>query len=127
MRPAVHPRVVATLRVKLHPILEGIDEVDIFVFAGDDLGKEEMRRRVPVTLRDVRVWFASAEDIVIQKLEWYRKGEGVSERQWRDVVGVLEVQGDRFDGDYAQLWADRLGLSELLARAVAEAASSALE
>jgi hypothetical protein len=102
-------------------------KVDIFVFAGDDLGKEEMRRRVPVMLRDARIWFASAEDIVLQKLEWYRKGQGVSERQWRDAVGVIEVQGDRFDRQYALLWAERLALRDLLDRAFAEAASTAMD
>ena len=102
-------------------------KVDIFVFAGDDFGKEEMRRRVPVMLRNARIWFASAEDIVLQKLEWYRKGQGVSERQWRDAVGVIEVQGDRFDRQYALLWAERLALRDLLDRAFAEAASTAMD
>lgn len=95
-------------------------KVDVFVFTGDALSQEEMRRKVPVTLRDAVVWFASAEDIVIQKLDWYRKGEGVSERQWRDAVGVIAVQGERFDTTYARTWAERLVLTDLLERALAE-------
>ena len=101
--------------------LETMLKVDVFVFTGDELAVEEMNRRVSVPLRDARVWFASAEDIVLQKLDWYRKGEGVSERQWRDLVGVLAVQGDRFDLSYTRRWAAQLGLGQLFERALAEA------
>src|SRR4029077_20383496 len=31
---------------------------------------------------------ASAEDVVLAKLEWYRADNEVSERQWGDVLGV---------------------------------------
>jgi hypothetical protein len=96
-------------------------KVDIFVLGGDALGQEEMKRRVLVPLRDTKIWFASAEDIVLQKLDWYRKGHGISERQWKDVVGVIAVQGPLFDLDYARAWAERLALTELLDRALAEA------
>lgn len=100
--------------------LETMLKVDVFVFAGDELGTEEMRRRIAVELRGATVWFASPEDIVLQKLEWYRKGEGVSERQWRDALGVIEVQGERFDWSYARRWANEIGVLELLDRAAAE-------
>lgn len=60
------------------------------------------------------------EDIVIHKLEWFRAGGGVSERQWRDAVGVLAIQRDVIDRGYLQRWADELGLAELLARAILE-------
>jgi hypothetical protein len=70
---------------------------DVFVFSGDPLSQEEMRRKVSVPLRNATIWFASPEDIVLQKLDWYRKGDEISERQWKDVVGVIAVQGARFD------------------------------
>lgn len=96
-------------------------KVDVFVFSGDPLSQEEMRRKISVPLRNTAIWFASPEDIVLQKLDWYRKGDGISERQWKDAVGVIAVQGARFDLEYARKWADELSVADLLERAVAEA------
>ncbi|MEZ4442242.1 MAG: hypothetical protein R3B72_24320 [Polyangiaceae bacterium] len=45
----------------------------------------------------------------------------VSERQWLDVLGVIQVQGERFDRGYAEEWAAKLGVDELLTRALNEA------
>jgi hypothetical protein len=97
-------------------------KVDVFVLGNEDFAEEEMRRRRAVPLRGSTVWFSSPEDIVLEKLDWYRKGEGVSERQWRDVLGVLAVQGARLDVPYLRRWAARRGLLDLLERAMAEAA-----
>ena len=63
-------------------------------------------------------YVTTAEDIVLAKLEWYRAGGEVSDRQWRDVLGVLRVQGDRLDQEYLRLGADELGLADLLDRAI---------
>jgi hypothetical protein len=40
---------------------------------------------------DAHLWVLSAEDIVLSKLDWFRLGDEQSERQWRDVVGVLKT------------------------------------
>lgn len=95
-------------------------KVDVFVFSGEELAIEEMKRRLRVPLRGSSVWFASPEDIVLEKLDWFRKGQGISERQWRDVLGVLAVQGTRIDLDYLRRWARQLGIFDLLDRALAE-------
>lgn len=63
---------------------------------------------------------ASAEDTVLAKLEWYQMGGGVSERQWRDVLGVLKVQGERLDWVYLRHWAGELHIADLLERVLAE-------
>ena len=63
------------------------------------------------------------EDIVLHKLEWFRAGGGVSERQWRDAVGVLAIQRDEIDRTYLQRWANALELGDLLSRALVEADS----
>jgi hypothetical protein len=64
----------------------------------------------------------SPEDIILHKLEWFRIGGETSDRQWGDILGVLRVQGDRLDCAYLNHWAADLGVSDLLAKARAEAA-----
>jgi hypothetical protein len=66
------------------------------------------------------LFVASPEDMVLQKLMWYRDGGGVSDRQWGDVRGVIKTQGSRLDLAYLHLWAGRKGIAELLERALAE-------
>lgn len=67
------------------------------------------------------LFIAAPEDIVLRKLEGYRLGGEVSERQWLDVLGVLKVQADALELDYLREWAARLDLSDLLARAMRDA------
>jgi hypothetical protein len=59
---------------------------------------------------------ASAEDVLLAKLEWYRRGGEVSERQWHDVVGIVRVGRGALDVDYLRLWAAPLGVKDLLER-----------
>jgi hypothetical protein len=61
---------------------------------------------------------ATSEDVVISKLEWFRDGGEVSERQWTDVLGVLRIAGDAIDRAYLERTAASLGLSPLLERAL---------
>ena len=72
------------------------------------------------TVTGQRLWVVSAEDIVVEKLRRWRRGGGISDRQWRDVTGVLEVQGEAFDFVYAERRAADLRVSDLLARARAD-------
>lgn len=95
-------------------------KVDVFLLTEEPLLQEEMRRRQPQDVGDPGgpIYFATAEDMVLQKLSWYRAGGETSERQWSDVLGILKVQGDRLDTDYVRRWAERLGLADLVSRAV---------
>ncbi len=68
-----------------------------------------------------RLWIASAEDTILAKLGWYRRGGGASERQWRDVQGVIELRGAALDVAYLHRWAPVLGVADLLGQALAEA------
>lgn len=63
-------------------------------------------------------YLASAEDIILAKLEWYKSGGETSERQWTDILGVLRVQGAKIDTEYLREWAAQLGVSDLLDRAI---------
>jgi hypothetical protein len=64
---------------------------------------------------------ATAEDILLAKLRWFREGGGVSERQWNDIAGILSANRG-IDLNYLRLWAERLRVVDLLEKALAEAA-----
>jgi hypothetical protein len=100
-------------------------KVDVFVPGDDPFSAEEMARARPVRVGDdpgAELVLASPEDTVLQKLRWYRLGGEVSERQWRDVLGVLQVAGPKLDHAYVRHWAPRLRIEDLLERAIAESA-----
>lgn len=65
--------------------------------------------------------FATPEDVVLHKLDWYRQGGECSERQWSDVLGVVRVQATRLDRDYMREWAAKIGVDDLLVRLLAAA------
>ncbi len=109
--------------------LDTMQKVDIFVLSEQPLAEAEMQRRqqLVITQNPERLaWLASAEDIILQKLIWYRMGNRVSDRQWRDVLGVLKVQGEQLDFGYLEQWVESLGLEELMAQALREAGISEL-
>ncbi|MDD5308614.1 MAG: hypothetical protein PHU25_14950 [Deltaproteobacteria bacterium] len=104
--------------------LKTMFKVDVFVFDRSPLSAEEMKRKETYAISEDpprRLALATAEDIVLQKLKWYRLGDGVSDRQWGDVQGVLKVRGPRLDRGYLQRWAAELGVADLLERALKEA------
>jgi hypothetical protein len=99
-------------------------KVDVFVVGTDAFDAHRVRTGRVVRLGDepgegLRV--DTAEHTVVRKLEWFRRGSEASDRQWRDVVGVLRVQGARLDREELVAWAERLGVQDLLGRAVREA------
>lgn len=92
-------------------------KVDVFVLKDEPLASEEMRRRQRIELGDEEVDLATAEDTILQKLLWYRRGGETSQRQWDDLLGVLKVQGNRLDFEYLDTWAEHVEVADLLERA----------
>jgi hypothetical protein len=104
--------------------LDSMFKVDVFVPSDSDLlSKQQLNRHLPERLSpdsDAIVFMATAEDTVLAKLIWYRKGDQVSDRQWADVLGIIRLQGERLDRVYLRDWAAQLGLTELLNHALDE-------
>jgi hypothetical protein len=104
--------------------LETMLKVDVFVSKDrpfDRRAMERVRPSSPEAADERSLPLASAEDTVLAKLEWFRRGGEVSERQWTDVLGVLRAGGDALDRRYLEDGARELAVSDLLARALAEA------
>ena len=96
-------------------------KVDLFIAGGTPLDARQIARRIEVDLGDGRVLHVHPpEDILLQKLHWYRKGGEVSDRQWRDILAILRVQDTRLDRPYLDDGAHVLGVVDLLARAISE-------
>lgn len=94
-------------------------KVDLFVAGRQPFAQTQIRQAQTVVVatdpeRTAR--FTNAEDTILAKLRWYRLGGDSSERQWRDVMGITAVQGDRLDWPYLRQQAAALGLADLLAR-----------
>lgn len=100
-------------------------KVDVFVPKGRPFDDRRFERAGAEALDESpgarRFPIASAEDVVLAKLEWFRAGGEISERQWSDVIGVLRTDAARLDLRYLRQWAGSLGVSDLLERALAEA------
>jgi hypothetical protein len=96
-------------------------KVDVFVprprpFLQSQLARAQ--RQVFTFETEVSAKFASPEDTILSKLEWYRLGGEVSDRQWRDILGVLKTRAGELEMDYLRQWARELKVSDLLERAV---------
>jgi hypothetical protein len=80
------------------------------MFAADthfNRSRFERARRVEPE-QDLEAFFASPEDVILKKMDFFR--EGGSEKHLRDITGILMVSGDHLDHDYIDAWADQMGL-----------------
>jgi hypothetical protein len=96
----------------LHPTT-GL-KVDIMIADDSDFNTARFsRRRKLETNLDVEICFASPEDVIIKKLEYYRQGG--SDKHLRDIAGVIRVVGEKLERDYIDRWAREMGLEEIWA------------
>jgi len=99
-------------------------KVDIFVLKTDVASQEEMTRRGQYQISDThdqRLFLASAEDVIVHKLYRYQLSGSLSERQWADVLGVLQVQGEQLDYTYLERMAHQRRVHDLLTQAMKDA------
>jgi hypothetical protein len=99
-------------------------KVDIFIQksrAFDQMQLERRRTSIIATDPEQSVYVTSPEDTILSKLEWYRLGGEVSDRQWRDILGILKTRAGDLDLDYLRKWARDLNVTDLLDRAIGEA------
>lgn len=103
--------------------LKTMVKVDVFLPKDRPFDRQQLARRIAERVdpdSDDTLWILTPEDVILAKLDWFRQGGNVSERQWRDVLGVLKTQSSRLDREYLQQGALQLNVSDLLAHALQE-------
>lgn len=92
-------------------------KIDFWLPRPGGVDAARLRRRRQESLAGVRCWLLSPEDVVLAKLEWINAAP--SERHQSDVAGILAVQAGQLDLDFLRDQARALGVSQLLAEALA--------
>jgi hypothetical protein len=100
--------------------IESIARADLVIAAGDEFDRIKFERRQQYEIPGgVEVYLASPEDVILNKIRWGQRSQ--SEKQWRDVLGILKTQGEDLDYAYLIQWASRLNILDLLSQARIEA------
>ena len=99
--------------------LASMIKADIYCTKHDALAHDQMNRRIILETALGSVLVCTAEDIVLQKLLWFVEGGGVSDRQWGDLRGVVDVNRDQLDREYLERHAREHGIDALLVKLLA--------
>ena len=100
--------------------LETMVKVDVFVSRDRPFDRRALDRVRPAPIEGGgAIPVSSPEDTVLAKLEWFRRGGEVSERQWTDVTGLLRT-GGVLDREYLREGAREIDVADLLQRALDE-------
>jgi hypothetical protein len=83
-------------------------KIDLMIRKSRPFSWEEFGRRRLVDVQGIPLYVASAEDIVIAKLEWAKLGK--SQRQIEDAAGIVKIQGQLLDLAYLEKWIRELDL-----------------
>jgi hypothetical protein len=100
--------------------IETISRADLMVASSTEYSRIQLSRRknIPISIgKDV--YFASPEDVIINKLILGKSSQ--SEKQWRDVLSIMKTQQENLDYSYITEWANRLGITTDYLRATVEA------
>ncbi len=84
-------------------------KVDFIIRKSRAFSRTEFERREPIELRGLRLFVATAEDVIVAKLEWAKLGQ--SQRQIEDAAGILRIQSETLDRAYIARWVGNLDLS----------------
>jgi hypothetical protein len=84
-------------------------KIDLIIRKSRAFSQEEFGRRKLVKIQDITLFVATAEDVMIAKLEWSKLAQ--SRRQIEDVAAILATRGDSLDYPYLEKWIAELRLT----------------
>jgi len=90
--------------------LSGGWKIDLIIQKSRPFSITEFDRRVEVDVQGLRLHTATAEDVVLAKLEWAKIG--ASKRQIEDAAGILKIRSAELDRNYIEHWVQDLALQE---------------
>ena len=94
----------------IHP--ESGLKIDVIIPAENSFNASRFARARRVEAgNDLEACFASPEDAIIKKLEYYQLGG--SDKHLRDIAGILKVSRGQVDMEYINKWATALGVGEI--------------
>ncbi len=101
--------------LELNPLLRGfmvrcrIENLHVdFLRPRDVHDRNVLRRRRQATFAGHRLWFPTAEDLILMKLKVGR------DRDFDDATRIVEQQSPNLNQDYLLHWAERLGIQDEL-------------
>lgn len=86
-------------------------KVDVVIRDRGEFDKSRFSRVCNFKMDDVGVNFASPEDVILKKMEFYKAGG--SEKHLRDITGVIEISRELIDFKYIEFWVSKLFLEEI--------------
>jgi hypothetical protein len=85
-------------------------KIDLIIRKSRSFSREEFSRRQIVDVQGLPLFVATAEDVILAKLEWAKLGN--SDRQIEDVAAILRLQSEILDKRYLERWIAELELNE---------------
>ena len=89
-------------------------KVDFWVLREEPFERQMFSHRRRETLLGEPAWIATAEDVLLHKLNWHKLTP--SDRQLGDAAGIVAVQQGELDHEYLRHWSTELGVEETLAK-----------
>jgi len=86
-------------------------KIDFWIIGKNEFEQNKFRRQKIILIDKQKVNLVSAEDLLLTKLLWCKKIE--SERHLRDCAGIWQVQENKLDKKYLNLWVKKLGVVKL--------------
>lgn len=77
-------------------------KVDCWILKDEEYAKIAFERRRKELIFAQRTYISSAEDLVISKLDWYKKSD--IQKHYEDVLGIFQIQAEKLDLGYIRKW-----------------------